>query len=81
MTIFAHLLEPALILPIFVYLPSIVLEVVWRFELIFQLRLEIFKFVFFQDVLENEDVKLDNMFTASMVADIIRVRHAALIHS
>lgn len=25
-----------------------------------------------QDVLENEDVKLDNMFTASMVADIIR---------
>uniref|UniRef100_A0A1B0EWC7 Guanylate cyclase n=2 Tax=Lutzomyia longipalpis TaxID=7200 RepID=A0A1B0EWC7_LUTLO len=25
-----------------------------------------------KDVLENEDVKLDNMFTASMVADIIR---------
>lgn len=25
-----------------------------------------------QDVLENEDVKLDNMFIASMVADIIR---------
>lgn len=27
-----------------------------------------------KDVLENEDVKLDNMFLASMVADIIRVR-------
>lgn len=26
-----------------------------------------------KDVLENEDVKLDNMFLASMVADIIRV--------
>lgn len=25
-----------------------------------------------QDVLENEDVKLDNMFIASLVADIIR---------
>lgn len=28
---------------------------------------------FLQDILENEDVKLDNMFIASMVADIIRV--------
>lgn len=28
--------------------------------------------VFFQDVLENEDVKLDNMFNASLVADILR---------
>lgn len=27
----------------------------------------------FQDILENEDVKLDNMFVASLVADIIRV--------
>jgi hypothetical protein len=27
-----------------------------------------------QDILENEDVKLDNMFVASLVADIIRVR-------
>lgn len=26
-----------------------------------------------KDILENEDVKLDNMFIASMVADIIRV--------
>lgn len=25
-----------------------------------------------QDVLENDDVKLDNMFIASMIADIIR---------
>lgn len=29
----------------------------------------------FKDILENEDVKLDNMFIASMVADIIRVSH------
>lgn len=29
--------------------------------------------VWFQDILENEDVKLDNMFIASLVADIIRV--------
>lgn len=29
-----------------------------------------------KDVLENEDVKLDNMFLASMVADIIRVSAA-----
>lgn len=28
----------------------------------------------FQDILENEDVKLDNMFVASLVADILRVR-------
>lgn len=28
----------------------------------------------FQDIMENEDVKLDNMFIASLVADIIRVR-------
>lgn len=28
--------------------------------------------ILFQDVLENEDVKLDNMFTASLVADILR---------
>lgn len=34
-----------------------------------------------QDVLDNEDVKLDNMFTASMVADIIRVRPFACIDS
>lgn len=27
----------------------------------------------FQDILENEDVKLDNMFIASLVGDIIRV--------
>jgi len=31
---------------------------------------------FLQDILENEDVKLDNMFIASMVADIIRVSAA-----
>lgn len=29
----------------------------------------------FQDILENEDVKLDNMFIASLVADIIRVKN------
>jgi hypothetical protein len=28
---------------------------------------------FLQDILENEDVKLDNMFIASLVGDIIRV--------
>lgn len=27
----------------------------------------------FQDILENEDIKLDNMFIASLVGDIIRV--------
>lgn len=27
-----------------------------------------------KDVLENDDVKLDNMFIASLVGDIIRVR-------
>lgn len=32
-------------------------------------------FFSFKDILENEDVKLDNMFIASMVADIIRVSH------
>lgn len=26
-----------------------------------------------QDILENEDVKLDNMFIASLVEDILRV--------
>lgn len=31
-----------------------------------------------QDILENEDVKLDNMFIASMVADIIRVSAVTL---
>lgn len=34
-----------------------------------------FFFFCWQDILENEDVKLDNMFIASMVADIIRVSH------
>lgn len=29
-------------------------------------------FLMYQDVLENEDVKLDNMFIASLIADIIR---------
>lgn len=29
-------------------------------------------FIQLQDVLENEDVKLDNMFIASLIADIIR---------
>lgn len=29
--------------------------------------------IVYQDILENEDVKLDNMFVASLVADIIRV--------
>ncbi|XP_035734350.1 guanylate cyclase 32E-like isoform X1 [Vespa mandarinia] len=28
--------------------------------------------IFFQDILENEDIKLDNMFMASLVGDIIR---------
>lgn len=36
-------------------------------------------FVFlFKDILENEDVKLDNMFIASLVADIIRVYYIYL---
>lgn len=29
--------------------------------------------LYFQDILENEDVKLDNMFIASLVGDILRV--------
>ncbi|GBP06847.1 Speract receptor, partial [Eumeta japonica] len=33
-----------------------------------------------KDILENEDVKLDNMFIASMVADIIRVCIDKYIH-
>lgn len=28
---------------------------------------------FLQDILENEDVKLDHMFIASLVADIVKV--------
>ena len=28
---------------------------------------------FMQDILENEDIKLDNMFMASLVGDIVRV--------
>lgn len=40
---------------------------------------EFFFFFFdFQDILENEDVKLDNMFVASLVADIIRVIYRQL---
>lgn len=37
----------------------------------------IFNVVFFskQDILENEDMKLDNMFMASLVGDIIRVSY------
>lgn len=34
------------------------------------LKLEV---ALFQDILENEDIKLDNMFIASLVGDIIRV--------
>lgn len=30
-------------------------------------------FYFLQDILENEDVKLDHMFIASLVADIVKV--------
>ena len=30
---------------------------------------------FFQDILENEDLKLDNMFIASLVKDIIQVNY------
>ena len=30
-----------------------------------------------QDILENEDVKLDNMFVASLVGDIVRVSHVS----
>lgn len=33
-----------------------------------------------QDILENEDVKLDNMFVTSLVTDIIKVRKIAQIH-
>lgn len=29
--------------------------------------------IFFQDILENEDIKLDNMFMASLIGDIVRV--------
>lgn len=28
---------------------------------------------FYQDILENEDVKLDHMFMASLIADIVKV--------
>ena len=31
-------------------------------------------FFLFQDILENEDVKLDHMFIASLVSDIVKVR-------
>lgn len=30
-------------------------------------------FFFYQDILENEDVKLDHMFMASLIADIVKV--------
>jgi hypothetical protein len=30
---------------------------------------------FFQDILQNKDVKLDHMFIASLVSDIVRVRN------
>ena len=33
-----------------------------------------------QDILENEDVKLDNMFVTSLVTDIIKVRKIVQIH-
>lgn len=31
--------------------------------------------MYFQDILENEDIKLDNMFMASLVGDIVRVSY------
>lgn len=30
-------------------------------------------FFFFQDIIENEDIKLDNMFITSLVHDLIKV--------
>ena len=38
---------------------------------------EIKSFVHFlpQDILENDDIKLDTMFIASLVSDIIKVSH------
>lgn len=46
----------------------------WHFLLKVQLFFPHQQFFLFdeQDVLENDDVKLDNMFIASMIADIIR---------
>ena len=32
-----------------------------------------------QDILENEDVKLDHMFMASLIADIVKVRLTQLL--
>lgn len=29
--------------------------------------------LFFQDIIENEDIKLDNMFITSLVHDLIKV--------
>ena len=33
-----------------------------------------------QDILENEDVKLDHMFMASLIADIVKVLLSCLLH-
>ena len=32
------------------------------------------KNVLFQDILENDDLQLDDLFTASLISDILRVR-------
>lgn len=33
----------------------------------------VFSLFFFQDIIENEDIKLDNMFITSLVHDLIKV--------
>lgn len=35
-------------------------------------------FYLLQDIIENEDLKLDNMFVASLVGDIVRVSLKAI---
>lgn len=37
---------------------------------------------FFQDIIENEDIKLDQMFISSLVHDLIKVsKHFSIINS
>lgn len=33
----------------------------------------LYKYTLFQDIIENEDIKLDDMFIASLVHDLIKV--------
>lgn len=35
--------------------------------------------IIFQDIVENEDIKLDKMFIASLVHDLIKVRTKCLL--